>query len=56
MKGREPWLGLATVAGLCIMLLGEGLTDVLGLGLAVVPLVYGIGKWRGASERAPGQP
>ncbi len=52
MKGREPWLGLATIAGLGILLLGEGAIDALGLGLAAVPLAYGLAKWRAGTKRA----
>ncbi|MCY0990558.1 hypothetical protein OV203_25675 [Nannocystis sp. ILAH1] len=48
MKNREPWLGLLTVAGLTAMLLGEGLVDVAGLAVAVVPLAYGGLAWRRA--------
>jgi hypothetical protein len=59
MKGREPWLGLATIAGLAIMLFAEGPTDAAGLALAALPGVYGVVAWRRArraratvSERA----
>ncbi|WAS94977.1 hypothetical protein [Nannocystis punicea] len=45
MKGREPWLGLVTIAGLVAMLLGEGLVDAAGLAAAAVPLGYGGQAW-----------
>lgn len=54
MKGREPWLGLATIAGLMWMLLGDGLHDLAGLVLAVVPLAYGGVAWSRARRRARG--
>lgn len=40
MRGREPWFGLVSAAGLGVMLVSEGLLDVLGLAVAVAPLIY----------------
>lgn len=40
MKGREPWLGLTTIAGLALMLVAEGLADAVGLVVAAIPVIY----------------
>lgn len=48
MKGREPWLGLATIARLVVMLCAEGAVDVIGLSLALVPIAYAGLAWRRA--------
>ncbi|HWB18217.1 MAG TPA: hypothetical protein VG538_17565 [Vicinamibacterales bacterium] len=42
MKSREPWLGLASAAGLVVMLIGDGALDVVGLLIAIAPLAYGL--------------
>lgn len=51
MKGREPWLGLVSIAGLVTMLLGERWVDVVGFALVVTPLVYGGVSWVRARRR-----
>lgn len=43
MSPREPWLGVASAAGLVLMLVGEGVADVVGFLVAIVPLAYGVG-------------
>lgn len=43
MKAREPWIGLAGIAGLVLMLLGDGPIDLLGFVIATGPLAFGLG-------------
>lgn len=38
MSAREPWLGVASAAGLIVMLVG----DVVGFVVAITPLAYGL--------------
>lgn len=47
LKGREPWLGLVTLLGLVVMLLVDGVLEVAGLLLTLVPLIWGLLAWRG---------
>lgn len=42
MSPYEPWLGVASAAGLVVMLLGDGTADLLGFLIAVVPLAYAV--------------
>lgn len=52
MSSREPWLGVASVLGLVVMLLADGMLDGLGLSLALAPLAYaGIAVWKARSRR-----
>jgi hypothetical protein len=42
MSPREPWLGVASAAGLVVMLLSDGKADLVGFFIAVVPVAYAI--------------
>lgn len=41
----QPWFGLASGAGLVLMLVGEGWVDVAGFAVAAAPLLLGLRAW-----------
>ena len=42
MKSRETWLGVASAAGLVMMLMGDGMMDAAGFLVAIAPYAYGV--------------
>ncbi len=45
MKTWQPWFGLTAASGLVVMLLGEGVLDVVGFAIAAAPFAYGVISW-----------
>ncbi len=43
MSAHEPWFAAAaSITGLAVMLIGDGVLDALGLLVAMAPLAYGV--------------
>ena len=45
MRGRETWLGLLTLIGLMLLLIGDGLLDVFGFVLVIGPMLAALFAW-----------